>query len=217
MSYLKKLVSSNSFEFKAPIAYSNPDQEAKLKSLREDYPDFNIELKNSTVTSSNEVSQNEEAEVLFLVDISGSIDTNTKEHFAAIQEGIIESLKEKYDHVSHGVILHHTQAKCAVTGFGWINGAETGGTIVSSAYRKAQEYINCPDVDYYIVQLTDGDNWADDNSNTNECINKLALSGVRGFKYFEVTDRPTQSLFDTMTRNDCVEVFRMKVGNLTVV
>ena len=160
----------------------------------------------------------ENAKVYFLVDVSGSVCGNMKAHFAAVQQGIIESLAKDYERVYHGVITHHTSAKEAQTGYDWVNNNETGGTIVSTAYSAVEGLDNNNDeTDYYIVQLTDGDNWHDDNKRTDDLVNSLAINGFRGFKYFEISNRKTQVLYQTMVKNEFVEVYRMKVGSTDII
>ena len=213
MSYLQKLTPTNCFNFKNAVSFSNLSQIEDLEQVQEENPDYIIKLKKVYIDSLEDTTRNDHAKVLFLVDVSGSVGLAEKEHFAGIQEGIISSLTKDYTVVNHGVILHHTSARSAVTGYSWIEDNETGGTIVSTAYEEAKKHLS-DSYDLYIVQLTDGDNWADDTSTTNNIVNELAISGVRGFKYFEISGRSTQSLHTSMMKNKCVEVFRMATGSL---
>jgi len=215
MNYLEKLISNNfsqSLCF-SPKVFSNESAKRKLKEIQEEHPELEVEIKNVRVTDIKDTERNEYAKVYFLVDVSGSVCGNMKAHFAAIQQGVLESLNEDYDHVNYGVILHHTRAKDAVTGYDWVNDAETGGTFVSTAYVAVKELNNTDnETDHYIVQLTDGDNWFDDNKFVDNIVNSLAIDGFKGFKYFEIGNRPTQKLYTLMAENEFVDTYRMKTG-----
>ncbi len=219
MSYLAKLLNNKldiALTFKTAKSFTSPLMDSNIKEAGESFPMLEFSPKEAKVELIADEEIKKEAKVIFIVDVSGSVDYGMKEHFAGIQEGIISKLKDNYYDVGHLVILHHTAVVKVAGGYKWINDAETGGTIVSSGYKEAEKRMTRDDCDYYIVQLTDGDNWADDTPTTDKLVHKLALKGACGFKYFEIGGRATQTLYRTMKENDCVEVYRMKTGKAEI-
>ncbi len=216
MKYLAKLLGAsleNAFKF-TPKKFENPLEQSKLEEAQALYPHLEIALGNDMcVETITEVGSKSRCTLIFLIDVSGSISTSAKEHFAGLQEGIIESL-DQYETVDVVVIPHTTQALEPTRLLDWLDIELNGGTIVSSAYKELPKYAkNNTDSDNYVVQLTDGDNWADDNKTVMQQVNKLALSGgVQGFKYFEVTTRPTQILGKAMINSHVVESYFMDIG-----
>lgn len=233
MKYLEKLLrpqSIEAFDFD-PKLFQNSKAKKILEQAKSEYPSLCITLGDDVkVDSVYRTERREFATAYFIIDVSASVCRETKEHFAGIQQGVMASLNEEYEGIRSLVVPHTTKALDVTPGLDWIESvglnwmtiAETGGTIVSSGYKRVSENIMAgpaaDDRDYYIVQLTDGDNWADDTKNVDREIQSLALDGeVAGFKYFEVSNRPQQGLGKMMESNLAVESYRMRVGSPTII
>src|SRR5699024_1554709 len=97
-------------------------------------------------------------------------------------------LRNKYNEVEIVFIAHHTEAKI-VTEDDFFHKAESGGTILSSAYKTAFELIDtkCPKDEYnvYPFHFSDGDNLASDNKTCLSLVNELMQRSVL-FGYGEV-------------------------------
>src|SRR5690606_6003868 len=97
-------------------------------------------------------------------------------------------LRRKYEHVEIVFIAHHTEAR-VVTEEEFFTKGESGGTICSSAYRKALELIEdaYPPSQYniYPFHFSDGDNLTSDNERCVKLIREL-LSVSNMFGYGEV-------------------------------
>jgi len=162
-----------------------------------------------------------------LMDVSGSMDQQTKEMAKRFYILLYLFLKRSYKDVEVVYIRHHTQAK-EVDENEFFYSQETGGTIVSSALTLMQEIIqdryNPSDWNIYAAQASDGDNWNDDSDYCHKLLNESILSQVRYYTYVEITDREPQNLWhqyqklvDThdnfamqkiITQNDIYPVFR---------
>ena len=101
-------------------------------------------------------------------------------------------LHYNYERVEIVWIRHHIQAK-EVDEKEFFHSKETGGTIVSSALELMDEIIK----DRYPVnswnifgcQISDGDNWFDDNLNATEMLKNNILPLSQYFAYIEVDKR----------------------------
>jgi hypothetical protein len=97
---------------------------------------------------------------------------------------MVRFLRTKYDHVDIVFISHHTEAK-EVTEEQFFTQGESGGTVVSSAYRLALDIIaeRYPPSDWniYPFHFSDGDNYYSDNDEAvrlaDELIERCNLFG----------------------------------------
>jgi uncharacterized sporulation protein YeaH/YhbH (DUF444 family) len=216
MKYYNQLVNPNlplAFAF-TPKEYSNPDQQKGLKTLKEAYPSYNISLKTPLIEHQAPKLPSKFAEVYFLIDVSGSITKEHKEHFAGIAEGILYTLGKTYEEATPTYIAFHVNIASTARDLSWLENKETGGTVVSSALKETS--LSSPN-DTYIVILTDGDNWHDDNPTVERLLKEKALEGFAGFKYFEVTDRPTQPLGKVCKNLSFVSAYKMPLGELVFI
>jgi len=133
-----------------------------------------------------------------LMDVSGSMDQQTKEMAKRFFILLYMFLKRSYKDVEVVFIRHHTQAK-EVDEETFFYSQETGGTIVSSALKLMLEIINdrypSGDWNIYAAQASDGDNWNDDSRICHKLLSDKILKLVRYYTYVEITQREPQNLW----------------------
>jgi uncharacterized protein len=153
------------------------------------------------------------AVVLALMDVSGSM-TEFKKYIArSFYFWMVRFLRTKYDNVEIVFISHHTEAK-EVTEEQFFTQGESGGTVVSSAYRLALDIIekryNPGDWNIYPFHFSDGDNYYSDNDEAvrlaDELINTCNLFGYgeigeEGFPGFRRPAGALLSVFNERLRN----------------
>ena len=110
-------------------------------------------------------------------------------------------LRTKYEKVEIVFIAHHTEAKEVSRRGVFHPQGESGGTICSSAYRKALEIIHdrFPSSRYniYPFHFSDGDNLTSDNERCVQLVNEL-LEHCNMFGYGEVNQyNRTSTLMST--------------------
>lgn len=134
-----------------------------------------------------------------IMDVSGSMNQQTKENAKLFYILLHKFLKKHYDQTEVVFIRHHTSAK-EVDEQEFFYGRETGGTIVSSGLQEMldiiQDRYSPTDWNIYGAQASDGDNWQDDSPN---CISRMdkILDQSQGFWYTEITQREPQELWHT--------------------
>lgn len=133
-----------------------------------------------------------------LMDVSGSMDQETKDMAKRFYILLYLFLTQTYKNVEVIYIRHHTQAK-EVDEHEFFYSQETGGTIVSSALKLMHEIIadRFPSDQWniYAAQASDGDNWADDSPTCGTIMHQQLLPLVRYYAYIEITERQHQSLW----------------------
>ena len=138
-----------------------------------------------------------------LMDVSGSMDQQTKEMAKRFFILLYMFLKRTYKDVEVIYIRHHTQAK-EVDEQEFFYSQETGGTIVSSALKLMLDIINdrYPPTDWniYAAQASDGDNWNDDSRVCHKLLESKILKLVRYYTYVEITQREPQNLWHEYIR-----------------
>src|SRR5690606_4920524 len=122
------------------------------------------------------------AVVIAMMDTSGSMGHFEKYVARSFFFWMTRFLRQKYENVEIVFIAHHTEAKI-VTEEQFFNKGESGGTICSSAYRKAIELIHdrYPPAYYniYPFHFSDGDNLTSDNERCVKLIHELlSLSNI---------------------------------------
>jgi sporulation protein YhbH len=125
------------------------------------------------------------AVVIAMMDTSGSMGHFEKYVARSFFFWMTRFLRQKYENVEIVFIAHHTEAKI-VTEEQFFNKGESGGTICSSAYRKAIELIHdrYPPAYYniYPFHFSDGDNLTSDNERCVKLIHELlSLSNIFGY------------------------------------
>lgn len=133
-----------------------------------------------------------------LMDVSGSMDQETKDMAKRFYILLYLFLTRTYENVEVVYIRHHTQAK-EVDEHEFFYSQETGGTIVSSALRLMDEVVKARYSDgnwnIYAAQASDGDNWADDSPQCRDLLVSKLLPFTRYYAYIEITERQHQSLW----------------------
>jgi uncharacterized sporulation protein YeaH/YhbH (DUF444 family) len=133
-----------------------------------------------------------------LMDVSGSMDQETKDIAKRFYILLYLFLTRSYRDVDVVYIRHHTQAK-EVDEEEFFYSRETGGTIVSSALEMTRDIIaqRYPPTDWniYAAQASDGDNWNDDSPVCEQILAKQLLPQLRYYAYVEITRRDHQGLW----------------------
>jgi len=125
------------------------------------------------------------AVVICIMDTSGSMDTMKKYLARSFYFLLYQFVKTKYQNVDLVFIAHHTEAK-EVTEDEFFHKGESGGTYISSGYKRALEIIyeryNPNLWNIYAFHCSDGDNWSDDNDNAIKYAKELCdVSNLFGY------------------------------------
>jgi sporulation protein YhbH len=143
------------------------------------------------------------AVVLAMMDTSGSMGVFEKFVARSFFFWMTRFLRTKYEKVEIVFIAHHTEAK-EVTEEEFFTKGESGGTICSSAYRKAIEIIDTryPPGQYniYPFHFSDGDNLTSDNDRCLKLVNEL-IERCNMFAYGEVNQYNRSSTLMSVYRN----------------
>ncbi|NLR46531.1 sporulation protein YhbH [Priestia megaterium] len=159
----------------------------------------------------NEVIKPEsKAVVLAMMDTSGSMGIWEKYMARSFFFWMTRFLRTKYETVEIEFIAHHTEAK-VVSEEDFFSKGESGGTICSSAYRKALELINQkydPNrYNIYPFHFSDGDNLTSDNARCVKLVNEL-MKVSNMFGYGEVNQYNRHSTLMSAYKNIQDESFR---------
>lgn len=143
------------------------------------------------------------AVVLAMMDTSGSMGIFEKYIARSFFFWMVRFLRTRYQHVEIVFIAHHTEAK-EVTEEEFFTKGESGGTICSSAYRKALEIIDSryPSHRYniYPFHFSDGDNLTSDNERCVTLVKEL-MKRSNLFGYGEVNQYNRHSTLMTAYRH----------------
>ncbi|WP_129705938.1 sporulation protein YhbH [Priestia megaterium] len=159
----------------------------------------------------NEVIKPEsKAVVLAMMDTSGSMGIWEKYMARSFFFWMTRFLRTKYETVEIEFIAHHTEAK-VVSEEDFFSKGESGGTICSSAYRKALELINQKydpsRYNIYPFHFSDGDNLTSDNARCVKLVNEL-MKVSNMFGYGEVNQYNRHSTLMSAYKNIQDESFR---------
>jgi uncharacterized protein len=152
----------------------------------------------------NEIEKPEsKAVVLAMMDTSGSMGIWEKYMARSFFFWMTRFLRSKYEKVEIEFIAHHTEAK-VVSEEDFFNKGESGGTICSSAYRKALELI---DTQYsskrfniYPFHFSDGDNLTSDNARCVKLVQEI-MEHSNMFGYGEVNAYNRHSTLMSVYKN----------------
>ncbi len=172
------------------------------------YPIYREDLKFKTW---NEVVKPEsKAVVLAMMDTSGSMGMWEKYMARSFFFWMTRFLRTKYETVEIAFIAHHTEAK-VVSEEEFFTKGESGGTICSSAYRKALELIETKyspsRYNIYPFHFSDGDNLTSDNARCVKLVQEL-MKVSNMFGYGEVNQYNRHSTLMSAYRNIKDEKFR---------
>lgn len=116
------------------------------------------------------------AVVFCIMDTSGSMGTVKKYLARSFYFLLFQFVRQKYTNVEVVFIAHHTEAK-EVTEEEFFHKVESGGTYISSGYKKALEVIEAryhPSLwNIYAFHCSDGDNFYSDNDRAVEAAAEL--------------------------------------------
>jgi uncharacterized protein len=161
-------------------------------------------------TWSEIVKPESKAVVLAMMDTSGSMGKWEKYMARSFFFWMARFLRTKYETVDIEFIAHHTEAK-VVSEEDFFSKGESGGTICSSAYRKALELINAKyepsRYNIYPFHFSDGDNLTSDNARCLKLVNEL-MEVSSMFGYGEVNQYNRHSTLMNAYKNISDERFR---------
>lgn len=149
------------------VAAGEPPSARKKKKEGEAEPRFPFnpdDLRYRRRVPDEEMESN--AVVICVMDTSGSMDTIKKYLARSFFFLLYQFVRTRYRNVELVFIAHHAEAK-EVTEEEFFHKGESGGTMISSGYRKALEVIRerfHPDLwNVYAFHCSDGDNFSHDN------------------------------------------------------
>lgn len=130
------------------------------------------------------------AVIIYMMDVSGSMGDEQKEIVRMESFWIDTWLKFQYKNIETRYIIHDAIAR-EVDSETFYHTRESGGTIISSAYKLAdkimQESYPVDEWNIYLFHFSDGDNWGE--IDTDECVELLSsqlLPKVNLFCYGQV-------------------------------
>ena len=168
---LRRQLSMGQYDHKNPIIVpTREDRRYRSWRVRED-PQFN-------------------AVIIYMMDVSGSMGDEQKEIVRIESFWIDTWLRHNYKGLETRFIIHDAQAK-EVDRETFFHTRESGGTMISSAYKLAAEIIEAeyPSSQWniYPFHFSDGDNWsADDTRLCLDVIKTRLLPHVNAFCYGQV-------------------------------
>jgi uncharacterized sporulation protein YeaH/YhbH (DUF444 family) len=131
------------------------------------------------------IREESNAVVFCIMDTSGSMGTVKKYLARSFYFLLYQFVRQKYNNVEVVFIAHHTEAK-EVTEEEFFHKVESGGTYISSGYRKALDIIQDryhPSLwNIYAFHCSDGDNFYSDNERAVAAAKELcAVSNLFGY------------------------------------
>lgn len=146
----------------------NPDDENSRFPFHDDDMRYH-HISPTTKETSNAV-------VFCIMDTSGSMGTVKKYLARSFYFLLYQFVRQKYQQVEVVFIAHHTEAK-EVTEEEFFHKVESGGTYISSGYRKALDIIEAryhPSLwNVYAFHCSDGDNFYSDNERAVQAAEEL--------------------------------------------
>lgn len=129
------------------------------------------------------------AAIIYVMDVSGSMTDDQKEIVRTESFWIDAWLRSQYDGVERRYVVHDAIAH-EVDEDTFYRVRESGGTRISSAYKKASQIISrdFPPAEWniYCFQFSDGDNWGEDNRDCLRFLIKELLPVCNLFCYGQV-------------------------------
>lgn len=133
------------------------------------------------------------AVILYQMDVSGSMGDEQKEIVRMEAFWIDTWLKSQYNALERRYIIHDAAAK-EVNEEAFYKTRESGGTLISSAYKLCQQIIEAEycsqNWNVYVFHFSDGDNWSgEDTKHCLEILKNQILPRVNLFCYGQVESR----------------------------
>jgi len=143
------------------------------------------------------------AVVIFMMDVSGSMDTVKKYLARSFFFLLYQFVRSRYKNVESVFVAHHTEAH-EVTEEEFFHKGESGGTFISSAYERALQVIADryhPALwNIYAFHCSDGDNFDNDNSKALRLAQELADT-ANLFGYAEIKPRGSSHYEGSMSEH----------------
>ncbi len=159
------------------------------------------------------------AVIIYMMDVSGSMGDEQKEIVRIESFWIDTWLRSQYDGIEVRYIVHDAEAR-VVDRETFYHTRESGGTVISSAYRLAEHLVRTefPPEEWntYFFHFSDGDNWS--QGDTEECVRLLSgslLPGANLFCYGQVespygTGQFLQDLKDAFSADERVALSQIE-------
>jgi hypothetical protein len=130
------------------------------------------------------------AAIIYMMDVSGSMGEDQKKIVRSEAFWIDAWLRHQYGGIVVRYIVHDAEAR-EVDQETFYRTRESGGTVISSAYRLANQMVDesypTDSWNLYLFHFSDGDNWS--QGDTDECVELLRsklLNGINLFGYGQV-------------------------------
>lgn len=167
---LRRQISTNTYSPEAPV----------VVPIRED----------QRYRSWKSVNQPEaRAVILYMMDVSGSMGDEQKEIVRIESFWIDAWLRSQYKGIETRYIVHDAEAR-EVDQHTFFHTRESGGTVISSAYKLCKEIIQeqFPPLEWniYALHFTDGDNWGEDDEVCLRLLREGILPAANLFGYAQV-------------------------------
>ena len=150
------------------------NQEVHLEKDKKRFPFHKDDMRYFHIAPTEREESN--AVIFCIMDTSGSMGTTKKYLARSFYFLLYQFVKQKYQNVEIVFIAHHTEAK-EVTEEEFFHKVESGGTYISSGYKKALELIEDryhPSLwNVYAFHCSDGDNFYSDNDKAVEAAKEL--------------------------------------------
>lgn len=154
--------------------------------------------------------------VMFLaMDVSGSMDERKKQIARLFDYWTLRFLRNRYDTVEV-IFISHTATAKEVTEHEFFNRVESGGTMISTAYRLIQEIqkqrFPTDEWNVYVIHASDGDNWSVDNGEVHKALVDLCkICSLVG--YLEIRSTNTHSMWGSYTPSSTLLSELEKMGS----
>ncbi len=186
----------------------NPD-DPKIIPIRRDYQYRTVKKTQTPQT---------QAVVIYMMDVSGSMGEEQKEIVRLESFWINTWLKKHYKGLETRFIIHDAAAK-EVTEDIFFKTSESGGTLISSAYKLCQQIIEAdypPDKwNIYPFHFSDGDNWSGEDTRTcMQLLKEFFLPRVNVFSYGQVESKYGSGQFLKDLQKEFTEDDRMTLSQI---
>lgn len=158
------------------------------------------------------------AVVIYMMDVSGSMGDEQKEIVRLESFWINTWLKKHYKGLETRFIIHDAAAK-EVDETTFFKTSESGGTLISSAYKLCQQIIEADypvqDWNIYPFHFSDGDNWSgEDTRICVDLIKEYFLPRVNVFSYGQVESKYGSGQFLKDLQKEFQEDARMTLSQI---
>ena len=150
-----------------------------------------VPIKEDQRYRSSKTTENPDARavVIYMMDVSGSMGDEQKEIVRIESFWIDTWLRSQYEGIETRYIVHDADAH-EVDEHTFFRTRESGGTMISSAYKLCQQMITAdyPSAEWniYALHFSDGDNWADDDAVCLQILREALLPNLNLFGYAQV-------------------------------